>query len=410
MNLKISFSVVMIIYFMLSLTLMIDFLNGFFPMLHIGEIFRILLLALCSMQLISNSINHGLFLISIIIFLIFNIACAEIFGYNSNCIQDIAVAIKSTIVFVISSTLILLYKRGKLNFTIENVLYNNMLYGPLLLIMSSVFGFGVSSYSWDNSGIGTKGTFLSLNSINVALMILYMFSIYNVTNLKSKVKWTFFSIYIAVPMVLLGTKTSFLILFFAPILFIVLNKDKNNFLKCLIVFFVFIGIAFVFQSYILEILEPIISRQLYLMEARDLSTYLFSTRNTRVMHIFDLYFSDFTIFEILCGKGYSVSHFIFGIYDGNVALPIEMDFVDIFVSYGLIGMIFTYFYSMLIIYLSEMQCRKGTRFFFWSALVVLIYGTMAGHVFLEAISSTFFAIILAGLYISSVDDTHVNNT
>lgn len=409
-NNRITFSISSVLYLMLSLTLLIDSLNGLFPNFHIGEIFRITLFSICSSQLLKYNLKLGMMLISIIIFLLFNISLSTLFTHNFNLVQDIAVAVKSMIIFMVSSTLILLYKKNKLSFSIGDVLYNNLLYGPFLLMLASIFGLGATSYAWDNSSVGSKGTFMSLNSINVALAILFMYTIYNIIYSKDKLKWSLLSVYVGIPMVFLGTKTSLLIIIVAPVMFVLLSRNRKYLVKGLIGLLVLVGVGLLFQSRIVDSIEPIIMRQLYLMEQRDLSTYLFSTRNTRVMNIIELYLSQFSVYDLFPGKGYSISHYLYGMNDGSLVLPIEMDFIDIIVSYGFIGILYTYIYVINILYRCKSQWDKDGQFFFWSALIVFAYGSLAGHVFLEAISSTFFSLLLAGLYICNLLYSECRNT
>ena len=89
--------------------------------------------------------------------------------------------------------------------------------------------------------------------------------------------------------------------------------------------------------------------------------------------------------------------------DWSKVRPIEMDWADLFVTYGIVGFLFSYLFvgSKLISMRSQRKMKECGTPYYWATLILLIYGTFAGHLFFEAISSTFFGIVLAGLYISS---------
>ena len=136
------------------------------------------------------------------------------------------------------------------------------------------------------------------------------------------------------------------------------------------------------------------------MGKRDFWTFLFSTRNVRLVAVIKEYFETFSILDIVTGRGYfNLHHFVAQYLNtSDMVLPIEMDFFDVFFSYGVPGLLFTYVYAIKAI-LHAREKRKVARIqgYYWSSVIILIYGVLAGHLFQEAISSTFYALSIAGL-------------
>ena len=107
-----------------------------------------------------------------------NIIRSVICNGGEGCSYDISIGVKSALFFLIYNALFILNKRNKIRIDdIKFVIFINMLYGPLLFLASSIAGVGRSSYTFGGHIVGSKGLFLSLNSVNIALVVLYIFSI-----------------------------------------------------------------------------------------------------------------------------------------------------------------------------------------------------------------------------------------
>ncbi|WP_036064945.1 O-antigen ligase family protein [Listeria fleischmannii] len=74
---------------------------------------------------------------------------------------------------------------------------------------------------------------------------------------------------------------------------------------------------------------------------------------------------------------------------------VEMDFVDILFSLGIIGLFVT---VMLLLYLLIKACKKRTIYSILF-IILILYGAIAGHVLFSALSSTLFGLVCGGLFI-----------
>lgn len=398
MRVKVSIS--KILYYMLSITLLIDFLNGFLPNAHIGVLFRIALIAFCAyINAVRNSKAFKI-CVCVVVFISINIFFSVInSGLNALKI-DTSVALKSTIVYFLANALYSLYK-DKPNI-IDKILINNLLYGPLIFIVSQLIGLGKNSYVFSGASLGFKSMFLSLNSINAALLVLYIFTIAKAFNEKKSLAWWIASIYIMVPLLMLGTKTSIVMVVFIPILLIFINFKRTRTWKI-----VFLGTAIlvivipVLWEKVFHLLESVILRQIYLFSQRDFFTYIFSTRNERVLRVFEYYWDSFSFLDIFPGRGYYGLHSAIAKFENLSIQPIEMDWADILTAYGPVGFFYTYFFAIKVIIKSwRKRFDKNIQGFLWISIILLLYGSFAGHLFLEAISSTFYAVAIAGLMIN----------
>ncbi len=402
-----SITVKQIVVWMLSATMLIDFTNGMLSGYHIGEILRVILLLVCSIYIFTSGKREKNIYLGIIMYLFLNVLIASAL-YSRGLMTNVSMAMKSSILFAVFFTLITMNKKDSIGLQdVESIIKNNLYYAPGIFILSFFLGVGKSSYSFGGQSLGFKSGFLSLNSINIAFMVLYIFCIDKVFK-TTKVKWIFYSLYVAVPMAMLGTKTSYAIIIAVPVLFVLLSIKRNRTWKIMFA----AGIAVILLAYpfvvkILPLFQGIIDRQKTLFSQRTLWTYLTSTRNLRIRNVLSYYLSNSNMFNIVFGSGYYWIHNIAAGMEITVSdvIPLEMDWADLFVTYGIVGMLFPYVYIFNIIrryHLMSKIGRSGSAYY-WITLIVLLYGTVAGHLFFEAISSTFYGIVLAGLCIAGKD-------
>lgn len=399
---KLRLSLKKVLYWMLSLTLLIDFVNGIVPQAHIGEICRIALLLLCMVIAYKKKRNTFLKFVLWGCFLAVNITISMIVSGAGAISTDIAAGIKTLIVFFVANALVIVFRDA--SYEIDNILRNNLIYGPGLFILTKIIGLGRDSYIFSGNAVGFKSVFLSLNSINVAFLILFIYSISKIHSEKKTGLWIAASIYTMIPLLMLGTKTSYAMIVIVPVFFAFINsRRKKTWLFALVAIVALLGIISVFGEKIYRLLEPSIRRQLYLFNQRNIWTYAISARNIMVTGAFQHYFDTFSIIDLIPGRGYYDVHYAVGRQLGIAAsIPIEMDWADILVSYGLIGFFYTYAFSIkAIIRAWKVRKNRIIQGYFWAAVILLLYGSFAGHLFMEAISSTFYAIVIAGLMLKT---------
>ena len=84
--------------------------------------------------------------------------------------------------------------------------------------------------------------------------------------------------------------------------------------------------------------------------------------------------------------------------------PIEMDWADLLLAYGPLSLLFTYAYGIQLLY----RCRKHWRDrlvqpYYIATIILLGFSALAGHVYTEAISSTFLAFAMCGMILNEAD-------
>lgn len=387
---------------MLSSTLLVDTLNGMFSGFHIGEIFRVLLLTICFYILCKKNKRSFQRVIIIVVFLGLNLCLSVVLNGIVALGTDISVAMKSIIFIVVYKALITVYKNETEGINkIDKIIRNNLIYGPALFIFSTFLGKERASYSFAGISIGNKGAFLSLNSVNAALIVLLIYAISMIFLSEKKLVWALAAVYVSIPMVMLGTKTSLAMIIIIPVYFVFLNSKKKKTWGIVLVGFISgLLILPIFSDRISEAIDSIMFRQNYLFSQRDFATYLFSTRNLRLDRILNYYQKTFSLFDVFPGRGYYGIHMVVAQLEqlGNKPIPIEMDWVDILVTYGFCGFLYTYIPAIKALKKTR-KYRKAIQIqrYFWTAIILLMYGSLAGHLFLEAISSSFFAIVVAGM-------------
>lgn len=410
------------LYYLLSATIFIDFVNGIFTNIPIGEVYRTFVLLLSVYFLFKTNVKilSYVFVVGVYIFINSLISFTQTLN-NFGFYFDIKMALKSVYFITIFSVIRSLYKvnKFKLN-TVKKIILNNLYYTPLLFLLSYILDIGRISY--ENSGLGFKGTFLSLNSINVSMIVLYIFAVDGLVRNKNKIKWLILTITLVIPMVLLGTKSSLIFIVFVPVVYLLLNinvKVRFKLSSFLVYYWSFYIFSIVFLVWInLETdtndsyIDQILYRQRFLFENRDFISYLFSGRNwlleTGIYH----FFKDVSILKILFGVGYFNIHNDIAISWGmglNDVRPVELDIFDILFSYGVLGVIFTYGFVVYHFFKGYKYIfHKKVQPYLVGTLSLLIFSVTGGHVFLEAISSTFLGLCLVGWYIST-HETKLNN-
>lgn len=392
--------------FLLSITILVDYLNGLIVKAQIGMLFRLVCIGFFLYVTAVNSRKIFIFSVSLISFFLANSFFSFLVHQNTaGLVYDIKMGLKMSMSMIVFGALIAMAKSKQINRKdILRILRNNLLYAPILIIGSRILNIGQASYVHNSSGF--KATFLSLNSINIALLVLFSYVFYNLCIRAQKTKWFVLLIYLVIPMFMLGTKSNLIFLVFVPVLYICLNIKKRStfFFICIgaIVVVCVAAIMIRIDFFSLPFVTLILERQIFLFKQRDLITYLLSGRNWVLETAFKDVICHMGIFTMIFGKGYFAPHNEIGLImgaSGNDVRPIEMDWADIFMSYGLVGFVFTYGIALFLLYITfKKRKNKETQFYFIALCILIIFASTGGHVYGEAISATFLGIILAGSY------------
>ena len=398
-----------LLYGMLSLTIFVDFLNGLLPRLNIGTIYRFALMVLCLGIIIRFSAKLSKVVLPILFYLGLNTLISAVrHGSPEGISYDLKMMMRVMTSINITFAVMTLYRKGW--FTSEMVkkaIENNLWYTPMLFIVTRMMNIGNVSYEYNQ--VGFKSVFLSLNSVNIALILLYTYSVFRIFDSKHPWRWGAATVYVAIPMLMLGTKTSIAIILAVPVLCTFLHLRTRKGRRIFLALFGVVAILSVFWlDSVLKALEGVLARQAYLFQKRDLISYIFSGRNWMLETATDYYFKMTSPLEFLFGQGYYYSHNQLAMISSYLTTaevrPIEMDWADLLLAYGPLSLLFTYGYGIKLLY----RCRRNWKNrlvqpYYIATMILLGFSALAGHVYTEAISSTFLAFAMCGMILNDAD-------
>lgn len=249
------------------------------------------------------------------------------------------------------------------------------------IIFASFTGLANSTYGW---GTGTKGFFSSGNGlgiyIGVATLILAAMKRYRI---YSRVNVSVFALS-AITLVLLGTKTSFLLF-----LIVVFSTLWSGRLKILIIPSIVLGITLFLAQISDEFVRRFDIVILRFKNASSLTDFILSGRNTFVENAWSEFASqDPDALRWFFGGGAFLS------YQNPLFVKsfdtLESDVFDVFFMYGFVGVIF---YAVCLFSSARPFISKP-----WMLLpVALLWGhsLLAGHVLFSGLGATLIVIILA---------------
>lgn len=389
-----------LLYF-LSATAIVDCINGFLlsnygdASISVGQIYRLLLIMLGITYIIKfykKSVYNSFLIISSIYF-IANTLFTYFFHYKLKVLlSDLIYASKALLPIIVISACYLAYREKIINKrTIEKVIKFNIYFVPFSLIILKVFNLGMTAY--DNAGF--KGYYFSNNEINVVLCILFIFSWDNlykrikIRNYKEILIASLVLIYVFIPMLLIGSKTSIIVGLAVSILYIinVIRISKRPYLTLSIILaIILISICLLSVVFRNEI-NGIIMRQRYFAGRFDYLTFLLSYRNIYFIELWNTLKSNVGIFTILFGFRRTVNTL------QTTFMYIELDILNVFINYGIIGVVCLYGFYLKVFYDSFHRKVKDIFPYRLSFVVVMLFSTFAGHVMFSALAGTFLAIV-----------------
>lgn len=405
----------------LSITVLLDAINGFLTMYSFGFMtflvpgIRCVFIVFFLLLLIKNNDKYGLITlgVSIVLIVITNSVTISNELYNDNffsiLIENNIYISKLIYFFSLTVLLILLMKKRIISFddTIL-VLKRNFYLMPLSIIIPTIFGLHRITYK--NSGLGSSGFFISNNSTNFVMVLGTMTLLYILISESRKTKLNhFFFLISLVSLIMQGSKTSYL---FVTIFFVVYScflldsisfKTKimqyNNKTKLIIFLFLCIFLVFLFDK-IKGAFGIFISRQLYQIKQQNYSliSYINSGRTLLLNENID-YIKNKPLFW-LTGVG------LFDLKNSTGHLS-EMDFFDIMFISGILGVFMTYGVIIFAIFkLIKTNYRPSIiKFYLLITLSFsLIFSFFAGHVFVDILSSTFVSLFISLTFSNIMED------
>ncbi|MDZ3910820.1 hypothetical protein [Escherichia coli] len=328
---------------LLSMSIPIDMLNGYVLNTYdtgvVSQIYKSFIILVCFSILIIKKPLVVSWYISAVIFLV----CGSAFvlalsGGGETISETVQIAIRCMMFFIVMTTLTYLNPSkefiGKICATLLILLFVNFLLG--------FFGFGYSSYGNElvsvGDSMGVKGYFYSGNELSFVIMI---FSLFSVCYFKNEIVCIFAMSMLLFCSVMLSTKAS---LASTAIIFAVWAFGKTNaVVKAFTTIIIMIFTVLFFDDLISKVISSdIVSRLSWMYETGGLLRAVLSDRDTFIIDALNqLNLLDFSAGYVF---GFGRDYLTFS----GVKSSTEMDFVDVYLWFGIPGIIFfvSYFYKL----------------------------------------------------------------
>lgn len=261
-------------------------------------------------------------------------------------------------------------------------------------VLLGIFGLGEAQYS---SGIGGKGYIIAGNEMSY--LMLASASIILVYVAEKKRGGLLFIVFLVLLLFFLmkATKAAMLGIFLVYLCALIYNAYfKVHRLPAIYMLALIGGGAVTFLGYYFAQASGLLDRMLFLYILHDgFWGALLSGRVVFVQDAFHHVISNFGFFDVFFGVGVDQFRFI----TGSIS---EIDIVDVFVAFGVIGPLLFYFPWLLgAIWSFELMKSIPRHGFCFILLVIIIVGVSvtAGHVVNSGIASSTTAFFLAYLYI-----------
>ena len=255
---------------------------------------------------------------------------------------------------------------------------------PISVIISKL----LHSTYFENSN---AGLYSSVKALSIVLIIQFTLSIYYAR--QDKKQWVAMLLNI-VAIVLLGTKSLYLYMAAIVITLLIIYSKHRARMICVIIIGG-IGVYYIiFHFFSNELVRILDYQTTHFSAARannTIVTYLFSGRNEMLIQAWDG----------LRNNGLQVVAILFGVGRGNLPNGIEIDLFEILLSFGIIVTSFVYF-LVLIPFVWKNKDKKSNKdkalFITLALICMVIFSTLGGHTFLEAIAATYSAILISYKY------------
>jgi hypothetical protein len=391
-----------ILLFLLLITPVIDTINGFYILHHgatgisIGTFFRLLIIAFS----LAGAVKYKKYILIIFTMLYFPLNGILRGVFLGGVVENLTYAMKWVMVVLLIITLEH-YSNKKLYFlqTIHNILWFWAIFVPLSLVIEYVFNIGYAAYF----DAGFKGLYYSTNDVAFVLIILFIYSFYNLF-VGHAWRWGIVAGLNFIAILILGTKSSLIFAVVSVIVIPVIFGIKRYPVKTITIYVLIVIFAFCVSRLFQRNIAQIFDRYTAMWSVTTVkntskleSFFIFATsgRTTRI--------SD-ELAQISAGN--EILNVLFGWIIPDNAHVVEMDFHDLLFQYGIVG-----FVLLLSFYIRRMVKGKFVKSIFTYMLFVgLLYCTLAGHVISGAFSGTMFALVFVLYECYNKNNLQCNNT
>lgn len=396
-----------LIFTIVAVTPLLDALNGFFSMYLPGFLeqivpnIRIIFILIFIYGILKLNTLSFIMTITLSLFVVTQAFIVSFInnGSMSDMLTNITLVIKLLYFFTLS---LYLYESKKIsNYTLNDFIPYIRFYAysmPILIILPANLGLGRVTYS--SSEFGNSGFFIANNASNIALIsAMFITLIFLVNSIKIiDILFIFIQMY---ALLIQGAKTGIIIGIFIILILVIhtihkyiMPPYKGIHVVIFAVVFIMLIEIMIFYSYWYPLvsskfstyIEPLVNRQTFLSRqvGGGITSVLFSGRLDFADSIFAYLLTNNNLFSWIFGVGsaYIVKNI------GHIA---EMDGLDIFFDFGVLGLIITY---GITIYLLGHLWNNKKIYIKGALLFVIMYSLLAGHVMVDILSSTGVVILL----------------
>ncbi len=278
-------------------------------------------------------------------------------------------------------------------------------------ILIKYIGLGYPAYK--SGEIGAKGFFFAGNEISALLIILSSIIAFVIWKKGLKIRYFAFLALNLFAGLTISSKTAILgiLLVFFTIPFQGKSLKIKKFLPLVMAVLVLLPLTF-FLSWKFIQNSSLIVRLEYFYKELDLWTFILSSRNVFLANSYETYLHAYDIVEKIIGVGQTRYEYL------NNLKVVEIDIVDIFFAYGILGLLIFLFMMYFLLVQSKRFVRSKKYPFanlvYVMTLVLLLISTLAGHVFGSGMSAVFLGLLFGFMYLKERSEkvgfrtTHLN--
>lgn len=346
-----------------------------------------------------NIIVRGLFLLSIIIYLLFNkknisilistlTAGLILFGINTYFNLGLVTSISSIMKLYYLPITILFFVSVKNSIDNKMIIY--VLFVYLILFLSSyVFGFGYNNYKLSDGKQGFRGIFNSINEISAIIIGLLPLALSYFKNKKNYINSIVLIIFTFLVALLTGTKVLMIGLFIIIIFIYIKSAIKifknmstiKKIISIIVITIIILGGIYLLtytRFYKNMIVQQKFFKSYNILSINFINKVLFNNRLTFLKDNFLFY------------KSQKLINIIFGIGYNNQSIKlVEIDIFDILFRFGIFGLI-----SFIIPIIYIVKKIKLDKISLFSIILLILISLTSGHVLLSPNVSIYFGYII----------------
>jgi len=285
--------------------------------------------------------------------------------------------------------------------------YRWMLFSFLILVLNiflRLFGLGFPMYSMDALEIGSKGYFFAGNEVSAVLLILSSFLMYWYQFYNKKMLFIIIGMLAILTGLFMTSKTAIFGTFLTFFYFLIFNPNRkgisiSNIVSFLLSVFILLPIGFYFIVKYLKT-SDVMERFSFFWNELDIYTFILSNRNTYFFDFIEIFKKEYNIIEMFIGLGITNYELI------NPNDIIEIDFIDTFFAYGIIGASLFLFYISFLLIQSKIKSlnRKTYLFSSYSKYIVILLialSFLSGHIFNSGMAAIYMGCVFSLMYYKS---------